>query len=107
MLVAAGTSIPDVATTIMAGLRGEDEIAVGNILGSNVANVLIVLPATLLAAGSSLNGSAQLIDDFLVVCAITLFFIVTTGSTGSTGRWRSGTLLLSYVSYYVYRVFWT
>ncbi len=45
-VVAIGTSMPEVATSLVAGLRGEEDIAVGNVVGSNVFNILLVLGAT-------------------------------------------------------------
>ncbi len=42
-IVAAGTSLPEVATSIIAGIRGERDIAVGNVVGSNLFNILAIL----------------------------------------------------------------
>ncbi len=42
-IVAAGTSLPELATSVVAGIRGEDDIAIGNIIGSNIFNILCIL----------------------------------------------------------------
>ena len=47
-IVAAGTSMPEVATSLIATLRGERDIAVGNVIGSNIFNMLAVLGASAL-----------------------------------------------------------
>ena len=45
-IIAAGTSLPEVATSIIASLRGERDIAVGNVVGSNICNIALVLGLT-------------------------------------------------------------
>ena len=50
-IVAAGTSLPELATSVLAALRGERDIAVGNVVGSNIFNILGVLGLSAVAAG--------------------------------------------------------
>ena len=66
-LVAAGTSIPDITASIVASRKNENDIAVGNILGSNISNIAFVLNGTLVTAGTSLSTSYLGSVDFLAV----------------------------------------
>ena len=104
-IVAAGTSLPEVATSVMASIKGERDIAVGNIIGSNIFNILCVLglSAAVSPAGIDVSQVALHFDIpvMLAVAAICLpiFF---TGTQVSRGE---GILLLGwyviYVSYLV------
>ena len=55
-IVAAGTSLPEVATSVMAAIRGERDIAVGNVVGSNIFNILSVLGLSALVSPAGLPG---------------------------------------------------
>ncbi len=72
-IVAAGTSMPEVATSVVAALRGERDIAVGNVVGSNIFNILCVLGFGSLVAPAGINVSkAALYFDIPVMIAIAL-----------------------------------
>ena len=58
-IVAAGTSLPEVATSVVAAIRGERDIAVGNVVGSNIFNILGVLGLSGLVAPASADGAAS------------------------------------------------
>jgi len=104
-VVAGGTSLPEAATSLMASLRGQRDIAVGNVLGSNLFNLLAVLG---LSAAVSPNGlpvsSAVLWFDLPVMIAaaaacLPIFF------TGYTiARWEGALFLSYYVAYTTYLV---
>lgn len=75
-IVAFGTSIPDVTASVVAARRGELDIAAGNLIGSNISNILVVLGATLIAAGGkSLAIQPEIMIDYGVVCALTTIFV--------------------------------
>ena len=61
-IVAAGTSLPEVATSILAAIRGERDIAVGNVVGSNIFNILAVLGLSGLVAPAGLPGPGRARD---------------------------------------------
>lgn len=73
-LVALGTSLPELAATVTCALKGHHELAIGNIIGSNILNILVVLPFPgLLAAGTF---SAELFyRDYMAMMALTLLLI--------------------------------
>lgn len=70
-IVAAGTSLPEVATSLMATYRGEKDIAIGNVIGSNILNVLFILGvgSTLRAEGLKLSKSELGIDLYVLLAA--------------------------------------
>ena len=77
-IVAVGTSLPELAVSVMAAHKGESDIAVGNVLGSNVFNILLILGIAALFI--PLNAVAS-IDHIIILFAVTIFLfpIVYTG----------------------------
>ena len=75
-IVAMGTSLPELVTSIVAALKGENEIALGNVLGSNIFNMLLILGASSIISPISVESS--LIVDFLFLIAITILLYVLT-----------------------------
>lgn len=104
-IVAAGTSLPEVATSIIAAMRGQRDIAVGNVVGSNIFNILAVLGLTAMVAPGALPVSAAAINfDFPVMLAVAaaclpIFFI---GYT--IQRWEGALFLGYYVAYTAYLI---
>ena len=101
-IVAIGTSLPELATTIMSAKKGEDDIAIGNIIGSNMFNLLGVLgiPAVI---HPTIFESSVLIRDMPVMIVLTIaLYIMAKGSIGKLGqinRYEGGALLTAYFSY--------
>ncbi len=99
-IVAAGTSLPEVATSIVASIRGERDIAVGNVVGSNIFNLLgvlglagVVSPAGVAVAASALHFDIPVMLAVAVAC-LPIFF---TGHTIS--RWEGVLFLAYYLAY--------
>jgi cation:H+ antiporter len=104
-IIAAGTSLPEVVTSVIAALRGERDIAVGNVVGSNIFNLLAVLGIASLAAPEGIEVSTAVIGfDLPVMIAVALacFPIFFTG--GFISRWEGGFLLAYYATYTLYLV---
>lgn len=100
-IVAIGTSLPEVAASITAAFKGEDDIAIGNILGSNIFNLLAVLPFPGLIHPGPINSDI-ITRDMPIMFGITiLFFVVSYTTYGPTriSRWEGGMLLVYYVTY--------
>lgn len=70
-IVAVGTSLPELVTSIVAALKGENDIALGNVLGSNIFNLVLILGAS--ATISPITVSGVMIIDFIILIAVTLF----------------------------------
>jgi cation:H+ antiporter len=104
-IVAGGTSLPEVATSVLASLRGERDIAVGNVVGSNLFNLLGVLglTATLAPGGLPVPLSTSGFDlPFMTAAALVCLPIFVTGLAIS--RWEGAVFLGYYVAYTAYLV---
>jgi cation:H+ antiporter len=100
-IIAIGTSLPELAASVMSALKGEDDMAVGNVIGSNMFNLLAVLALPGLIAPSVLDP-AVLQRDFPVVVALTLvLFLVAYGfkGPGRINRLEGGLLLAAFAAY--------
>jgi cation:H+ antiporter len=105
-IVAIGTSLPEVATSVVAGLRGQSEIAVGNVVGVNVFNLLAVLGATTVAIpGGLLIPPRALSIDFPVMLAAALVCLPLFQTRQRLDRVEGLFLLACLVAYLAYR--WT
>lgn len=99
-LVAIGTSVPELATAALAAIRKQPDIAVGNVIGSNIFNVLCVLGTT---AWVSPIASDQLsIVDFIVMFAFSLILLPFARSGFTISRKEGAILLVAYVAYIGY-----
>lgn len=104
-VVAAGTSMPEVVTSVMAGLRGEREIAIGNVVGSNILNLAFVLGVSSVITPGGMSVNAEAIGfDFPVMCcvAVACFPIFLTGE--GIRRWEGMLFLVGFVIYTVVRI---
>jgi cation:H+ antiporter len=104
-IVAAGTSLPEVATSILAAFRGERDIAVGNVVGSNIFNILAVLGLAGLAAPSGLPAPAALLRfDLPVMIAVAIACLPVFASGATIARWEGALFLFYYAAYTAYTV---
>jgi cation:H+ antiporter len=104
-IVAAGTSMPEVATSILATIRGERDIAVGNVIGSNIFNILTVVGLSAIVAPDPLivNEAVRNFDFWVMLAvAVACLPIFFTGST--IARWEGIVFLLYYVAYTAYLI---
>lgn len=99
-IVAGGTSLPEMATSVTAALRGERDISVGNIVGSNIFNILGVLglASAVSAAGVAVSPAALDFDiPIMVAVAVLCLPLFFTGR--SIARWEGLLLILYYLAY--------
>ena len=104
-VVAVGTSMPEIATSLIAALRGQRDIAVGNVVGSNVFNLLAVLGAAGLVSTSGLSvpDAARNFDLWVMLAvAFACLPILLTGR--EIARWEGGVFLGYYAAYLLYLV---
>ena len=102
-IVAAGTSMPEVATSIVAALRGERDIAVGNVVGSNTFNILCVLGLSGMLAPEGLPVAQSLLSFDLPVMIAVAFACLPVFFTGNLiARWEGGVFLAYYAAYTTY-----
>jgi cation:H+ antiporter len=104
-IVALGTSLPEMVTSVVASFRGQRDIAVGNIVGSNLFNILGVLGLTSAVSptGVSVSPSAIQFDiPVMVGIAVLCYPVFVTGAV--MRRWEGGVFLTYYVAYTTYIV---
>lgn len=124
-LVAVGTSLPELATSAIAALRGKTDVAVGNVIGSNIFNLFGILGVTALVSPFSVSDRSGVIDDpavtdwsqvleasaggsmltfgdigMLVLSVVLLILFAMTGKR--VARWEGAVLLVAYGSYMAY-----
>lgn len=106
-IVAVGTSLPELVTSIVAALKGENDIALGNVLGSNIFNLVLILGAS--AAISPITVSGVMVIDFIILIAVTLFIgaliFFNKKEEKRLGRLEGIILVGMYVAYLVYIIF--
>jgi cation:H+ antiporter len=104
-IVAAGTSLPEVATSVLAAFRGERDIAVGNVVGSNIFNILAVLGLAGIAApeGVQVPPGALAFDlPIMIAVAVATLPVFFTGY--AIVRWEGAIFLAYYLAYTSYLV---
>lgn len=104
-LVAVGTSLPEIATSIMAAIKGERDIAVGNVVGSNIFNILTVLGLSSLVAPDGIPVARGALDfdiPFMVAVAVACLPIFLTGHL--IARWEGAVFLGYYFAYTLYLI---
>jgi cation:H+ antiporter len=104
-IVAAGTSLPEVATSFMAAARGEREIAVGNVIGSNIFNLVAVLGCSALVSPSGVAVQrGALAFDIPVMVAAAVACLPVFAARHLIARWEGALFLAYYVAYTLYVV---
>jgi cation:H+ antiporter len=104
-VIAAGTSLPEVAASVVASLRGERDIAVGNVVGSNLFNILFVLGLSSFVAPNGVHvAPSALAFDIPVMIAVALACAPIFFTGHSIERWEGAVFLLYYVAYTAYLI---
>ncbi|MBQ9661318.1 MAG: calcium/sodium antiporter [Bacteroidales bacterium] len=101
-LLAGGTSLPELATCIVAAAKKKDQLALGNVLGSNVFNILLILGASATVVPLS-TASITLVDLGAVLLSAVLVWLWTyTGRRDRIDRWEGVVMLLGFAAYYTW-----
>ena len=105
-IVAAGTSMPEVATSITAAIKGERDIAVGNVVGSNTFNILGCLGLSGLVSGEAGLAMSQALMNFdiWVMLAVALACLPVFMTGREIARWEGGVFIVYYGAYVIYLV---
>ncbi len=100
-IVAVGTSLPELAASVMGACKGEPDIAIGNVIGSNMFNLLLVLPLPGLIAPGALSSDVVVRDYPIMIGLSVLLFLTAYGfkGPGRIVRWEGVLLLLMFFSY--------
>ena len=103
-VVAIGTSVPELVTSVIAALRGHSDIAVGNVIGSNIFNVLLCLGISALA-GSIAAQPATLLVDLGALIVVTLAGAIFIRSARTVSRREGAVLCALYLGFMGYLIF--
>ncbi|HRI35738.1 MAG TPA: hypothetical protein PK765_01370 [bacterium] len=103
-IVAVGTSLPELAASVMAAQRGMADMAVGNVVGSNIFNVFWILGVTAIMEPMPLSNAAN--TDLLVCLGATfaMFFALSASGRHRITRIEGGVFVAAYIAYTVYLV---
>lgn len=103
-IVAAGTSLPELVTSIVAATKKNSDIAIGNVIGSNIFNILLILSISSIIRPIEYNPKFNL--DLLILIGGTAFLFTSmlTGERKKLDRWEAGVLFGFYIMYVTYLV---
>jgi cation:H+ antiporter len=97
-IVAVGTSLPELATSIIAAFRRHGDVALGNVVGSNIFNLLGILGVTAVFQPIPVPAEIARFDNWIMLAA-TVMFVVFATTRLKIERWEGGVLLLGYLAY--------
>ncbi len=101
-IIAGGTSFPELATSVVSARKGQSGIAIGNVLGSNVFNILLILGVTGVMSPMTLQGITTVDLTMLVVSMVMLWLFSFTKYT--LARWEGALLTIVFIGYISYLV---
>lgn len=103
-VVAIGTSLPELATSVIAALKKEVDIAVGNVVGSNIFNILWILGISSIIAPLPVPETFLVDASVAILATLVLFFALFVGKKAHLERWQGVLFVLAYVAYIAYLV---
>lgn len=99
-IVAVGTSLPELVTSVVAARKGESGLALGNVIGSNIFNLLFILGSA--SALSTINVAPELFIDTVILIAVTVLMYFLCRSKEKTSRPEGIVCVLTYIGYMAY-----
>lgn len=103
-VMAAGTSMPELATCVVAALKGRGQLALGNVLGSNISNILLILGGSALISPLSFGGMTYVDLGTLLACSLFILISAYTFKKGKLDRFEGTVLLLMEAAYMWYLI---
>jgi cation:H+ antiporter len=101
-IVSTGTSLPELVTSVVAAFRKRSDLAIGNIIGSNIFNIFLILGLSSLIAPVTYNKSFNFDILLLTVSTILLLVFMYSGEKYKLDRWEAGIFLFGYFAYIAY-----
>ncbi len=98
-IIAAGTSLPELVTSVVAAMKKNSDIAIGNVVGSNIFNVLLIISLSAVVNPIGYNASFNREIYLLIGGTLFLFVAMFSGGRRKLDRWEAAVLLLVYVAY--------
>ena len=106
-VVAIGTSLPELATSSVAAYKGNADIAIGNVVGSNIFNIFFILGITATIHPIPCETGSNVEVLVLVVASLLLFLSMFTGRRRSVDRWEGVVFVLLYIAFLGYKIAFT
>lgn len=103
-ILAVGTSLPELATSAVAAYRKNTDIAIGNVIGSNIFNIFLILGVTGVIRPISYNTAINFDIYVLLITTMLLMVFMFTLSKSKLDRWEAFLLLIGYISYTTYLI---
>lgn len=101
-ILAGGTSLPELATSLTAAIRGKEQLVLGNILGSNVFNAMLILGLSSIITPLSFASMTIVDIAALILSSVLLLIWAYTGRRNRIDHWEGAAMLLCYVAYNVF-----
>jgi cation:H+ antiporter len=101
-IVAVGTSLPELATSAVAAYKKNAEIAVGNVVGSNIFNIFFVLAASSIIKPLPFKGTNNIDIGMVILAELLLFAFMFTGRRRLLDRWEGAVFLVLYAAYIIF-----
>lgn len=105
-IVAIGTSLPELATSAIAVYKKQSDIAIGNIVGSNIFNIFWILGVSAIIRPLPFNTSSNLDIIMTIFASVVLFLVMFVGKKRIIERWQGILMVMSYIGYVVFLI-WT
>ena len=101
-IVAIGTRLPELATSVIAAKKGDTGLALGNVIGSNIANIILILVGV--GFIGNIPISTVILTDTLILFVFTAIFLSMCYRKSKIERWEGAILLLMYFSYLAFAI---
>jgi cation:H+ antiporter len=98
-ILAVGTSLPELVTSVVASLKKENDIAVGNVIGSNIFNVMFILGLSAVITPHTLAPDALFTMSVMLLSGVAMLLIALFGK--NMKKWQGGIMLAVYVAFVV------
>ena len=99
-IVAVGTSLPELVTSVVASIKKENDIAIGNVIGSNIFNIIFILGLSSTISNLTLDTSALV--DMLVMLGSGIIILLISLFSKKMQRWQGAITVLIYIGYLAY-----
>jgi cation:H+ antiporter len=101
-IVAVGTSLPELVTSMVAAKKGESDIALGNVIGSNIFNIIFILGFSCLV--SPITVGMEAVIDTIFAIFVTVIGLIFSATKLKFERWEGGVFIVTYVVYLAYMI---
>ncbi|MGQ1785052.1 MULTISPECIES: calcium/sodium antiporter [unclassified Saccharicrinis] len=103
-IVSIGTSLPELATSVVAAIKKKSDLAIGNVIGSNIFNIFLILGISSIISPIDYSAAFNFDIGILIFSKVFLFIAMFTGVRKKLDRWEAGVLLLIFLGYLAFLI---